>query len=209
VIFTFAQKKLQIMKKIIYLLPVLVGFLFGCSKNDENPPLESQTFEVNATSSTTWKYFSFEKNDTIVVADPATSTEWDLAFQRYRIRTNSGKSGNGMGAAANYFRKGQTGFDELKVVPDTSTFVVDSEIQIAVQQGYATYIVNPVLYTWFAIELATQGTQIVPSDYIYIVKTATGKYAKAWFKSYYSATNVSGFVSFQYKYQPDGSKNLE
>ena len=80
---------------------------------------------------------------------------------------------------------------------------------IAVQQGYATYIVNPEIYTWFKIELATQGTQIVPSDYIYIVKTADGKYAKVWFKSYYSAANVSGHVTFQYKYQPDGSKMLE
>ena len=197
------------MKRIIFLVPFLTGLLSGCSKNNDNPPLQSQTFEINSTSSTTWKYFSFEKNDTVRVADPATSTEWDLAFQRYRIRTNGGKSGNGMGAAANFYKKGQTGFDELKVVSDTSTFASDAEIQIAVQQGYATYIVNPTLYTWFAIEMATQGTQIVPSDYIYIVKTATGKYAKVWIRSYYSATNVSGYVSFQYKYQPDGSKNLE
>jgi hypothetical protein len=197
------------MRRIIFSVPFLAGLLIGCSKNSDNAPLQSQTFEVNSTSSTAWKYFSFEKNDTITVADPSTSTEWDLAFQRYRIRTNGGKSGTGMGAAANFYKKGQSGFDELTVVSDTSTFVEDDEIQIAVQQGYATYIVNPLLYTWFTIELATQGTQIVPSDNIYIVKTADGKYAKIWIKSYYSATNVSGYVSFQYKYQPDGSKNLE
>jgi hypothetical protein len=75
--------------------------------------------------------------------------------------------------------------------------------------GFATYIINPVLYTWFTLEFAAQGTQIVPTDYIFIVRTATGKYAKVWFKSYYSATNASGFINFQYKYQPDGSKNLE
>jgi len=59
------------------------------------------------------------------------------------------------------------------------------------------------------MELATQGTQIVPSDYIFFVKTGDGKFAKVWFKSYYSAENLSGYVTFQYKYQPDGSKNLE
>jgi hypothetical protein len=197
------------MKKFIFIMPLLAGLLTGCNKNSDNLPLQSQTFEVNSTSSTAWKYFSFEKNDTITVADPATSTDWDLAFQRYRIRTNGGKSGNGMGAAANSYKKGQSGFDDLIIVSDTSTFVADEEIQIAVQQGYATYIVNPMLYTWFTIEMATQGTQIVPSDDIYIVKSATGKYAKVWIRSYYSATNVSGYVSFQYKYQPDGSKNLE
>jgi hypothetical protein len=82
-------------------------------------------------------------------------------------------------------------------------------MEIAVQQGYANYDVNPALYTWFNIELGANGTQIIPSDYIYIVKTATGKYAKVWFKSYYNASNTSGHVTFEYKYQPDGSKNLE
>jgi hypothetical protein len=197
------------MRRIFYLIPVLSGILAGCTKENTNTPIQSQTFEINATGSATWKYFSFAKNDTVIIADPLNSTEWDLAFQRYRIKTNGGKSGSGKGSVANSYMKGQTGFDALKVVPDTATFTTDESISIAVQQGYATYIVNPEIYTWFAIELAAQGTQIVPTDYIYIVKTNDGKYAKVWLKSYYSASNASGYVTFQYKYQPDGSKILE
>jgi len=197
------------MKKIVYLSVAVIGLFISCKKEDTNPVIQSQTFEINSTKSTTWKYFSFEKNDTITVSNPASSTDWDMAFQRYRIKTNGGKSGNGMGSAANSYQKGQTGFDALKLVSDTATFATDESVEIAVQQGYATYIVNPELYTWFSIELAAQGTQIVPTDYIYIVKTGTGKYAKVWFKSYYSAANASGYVTVQYKYQPDGSKNLE
>jgi hypothetical protein len=197
------------MRNSVYLSPVLIVLLFGCQKEDSNPAVQSQTFEINSTGSTTWKYFSFEKNDTVVISDPLTSLDWDLAFQRYRIKTNGGKSGRGNGCAANSYKKGQSGFDALTFVPDTATFTMDDLVNIAIQQGYATYVVNPELYTWFTIELATQGTQIVPSDYIYIVKTADGKYAKVWFKGYYSATNQSGHVTFQYKYQPNGSKNLE
>jgi hypothetical protein len=197
------------MKRIIYFSAVALGLFVSCKKVEPGAAIQSQTFEINSTGSTTWKYFSFAQNDTISVTDPATSIDWDLAFQRYRIRTNGGKSGNSFGSAANSYQKGQTGFDALKTVSDTSTFVVDDTVSIAIQQGYATYIVNPALYSWFTIELAAQGTQIVPSDYIYIIKTATGKYAKVWFKSYYSASNVSGHVTFQYKYQPDGSKKLE
>lgn len=197
------------MKKLVLLSAVIFLSLTACKKESNNQPIQSQTFEIKATGSTVWKYFSFTKNDTIAVADPATSSDWDLAFQRYRIKTNGGLSGNGMGSAAYSYKKGQTGFDALKVVPDTTTFVTDSSISIAIQGGYATYIVNPALYTWFTLEFATQGTQIVPSDDVYIVKTGTGKYAKVWFKSYYSATNLSGYVTIQYKYQPDGSKNLE
>jgi len=197
------------MKKIVLLSVAVFGLIIACKKQDTKTVIQSQTFEINSTGSATWKYFSFAKNDTISVSDPATSSDWDLAFQRYRIKTNGGKSGSGVGSAANSYQKGQTGFDALKLVSDTATFVADDSIQIAIQQGYATYVVNPEIYTWFTIELATQGTQIVPSDYIYIVKTGIGKYAKVWFKSYYSATNVSGYVSFQYKYQPDGTKTLE
>jgi hypothetical protein len=197
------------MKKIIFLSVVVLMLLAACKKSDTKVPIQAQEFVVNSASSTAWKYFSFAKNDTITVSDPATSTEWDLAFQRYRIRTNGGSAGNGMGSAANSYQKGQIGFDGLKVVSDTATFSLDTSIQIAVQQGYATYIVNPELYTWFSLELGGTGTQIVPTDYIYYVKTGTGKYAKVWFKSYYNNANLSGYVTFQYKYQPDGSKNLE
>jgi len=197
------------MKKLIYLSALIVLSFASCKKDSTLQPIQAQTFEINSTKSTSWVYFSFETNDTVAVVDPSTSTSWDLAFQRYRIKTNGGLSGTGQGSAANSYQKGQTGFDALKVVSDTSTFVPDESISIAVQQGYATYIVNPKLYTWFGLEFAAQGTQIVPSDYIYIVKTASGKFAKVWFKSYYSATNLSGYVSFQYKYQANGSKTLE
>jgi hypothetical protein len=197
------------MKKYIIVSAILIILLLGCKKENHRVPIQSQTFEINSTGSTVWKYFSFAENDTITVADPANSDAWDLAFQRYRIKTNGGKSGNSSGSAANSFKKGQDGFDALSTVSDTATFASDDSISIAVQQGYATYVVNPLLYTWFSLEFAAQGTQIVPTDYIYIVKTGSGKYAKVWFKSYYNATNQSGYVTFQYKYQPDGSKNLE
>jgi hypothetical protein len=197
------------MKKNIFLSVIIIASFFACKKENPKPPIQAQTFEINSTGSTTWKYFSFTNNDTLTVADPAHSNVWDLAFQRYRIKTNGGKSGSGLGSAANSYQKGQTGFDAIKIVSDTSTFAADDSISIAVQQGYASYVVNPVLYTWFTLEFATQGTQIVPSDYTYIVKTGTGKYAKVWIKSYYSAANVSGYVTIQYKYQPDGSKILE
>jgi hypothetical protein len=206
----FLQNKIiRIMKRIFFLSVIILASFYACKKENTKSAIQAQTFEINSTGSTTWKYFSFANNDTVTVTDPTHSNTWDLAFQRYRIKTNGGESGNGSGSAANSYQKGQTGFDALQLVSDTATFVADNSISIAVQQGYATYVVNPVLYTWFTLEFATQGTQIVPSDYIYIVKTSTGKYAKLWIKSYYSATNVSGYVSIQYKYQPDGSKNLE
>ena len=112
------------MKRNILLSVIIITSFFSCKKDKTATPIQSQTFEINATSSTTWKYFSFATNDTVTVTDPANSTAWDLAFQRYRIKTNGGKSGNGMGSAANSYQKGQTGFDALKTISDTATFAV-------------------------------------------------------------------------------------
>ena len=95
----------------------------ACKKEETKSPIQAQTFEINSTGSTSWKYFSFAKNDTVTVTDPTHSTAWDLAFQRYRIKTNGGESGSGSGSAANSYQKGQTGFDALKIVSDTATFV--------------------------------------------------------------------------------------
>ncbi len=197
------------MKTTFSFLIIISLLIVSCSKESGLGDILEQTFEVNATASTEWKYFSFENNDTVNVADPENSDEWDLAFQRYRIRTNGGKSGSGMGSAADSHETGQEGFDALKMVSDTLTFYTDNDVEIAIQQGYATYTLNPSLYTWFGMEMGTMGTQIVPTDKIYIVKTALGKYAKVWIRSYYNAENESGHITFQYKYQPDGSKNLE
>lgn len=191
------------------LLVVIALILVACEKKESDTDSEAGIVVINATSSNTWIYFSFDNNDTLAINDPSTSDAWDLAFQRYRIRTNGGQSGSGQGCAANSGLTGQQGFNNLTLVSDTLQFIQDSEISIAVQQGYASYLVNPQLYTWFTMEMATQGTQIVPSDSIYVIKTAKGNFAKVWLKSYYSATNESGHITMQYLYQPDGSGRLE
>lgn len=181
----------------------------ACEKTDNEAASETATLVINATNSTAWKYFSFDINDTLTINNPSTSDAWDLAFQRYRIRTNGGLSGSGQGCAANSGLTGQQGFINLTQVADTLQFIQDAEISIAVQQGYANYLINPELYKWFTMEMAAQGTQIVPTDTIYVVQTAKGKYAKVWFKSYYSASDESGHITMQYFYQPNGSGQLE
>ena len=47
-----------------------------------------------------------------------------------------------------------------------------------------------------------------PSDYVFIVRTASGKYAKLKAKSFYDDEGNSGIYSFEYAIQPNGSTNL-
>ena len=54
---------------------------------------------IDASNYSNWVYFSFEQAAVIDVGNPEESMEWDVAFQRKHIRTNSGLSGIGSGGA--------------------------------------------------------------------------------------------------------------
>ena len=71
------------MKTTFYFLIVILFLIVGCSKEGGPGDIQEQTFEVNATASTEWKYFSFEINDTVEIADPDNSDDWDYAYARW------------------------------------------------------------------------------------------------------------------------------
>ena len=50
---------------------------------------------VDASADGEWVYFDFDGARAVVVSDPFTEPTWDLAFQRFRVKSNGGVSGNG------------------------------------------------------------------------------------------------------------------
>jgi len=59
-------------------------------------PSNSLAFDVTATSTT---YVNLGTPGVVEVTDPSASTDWDLAFNGYDVRTNGGRSGPGNGSA--------------------------------------------------------------------------------------------------------------
>src|SRR6478736_9404353 len=86
---------------------LLLVVLAGCNaksglddKTTEPPPPPSNsngvaTRVLDATKTDQWVYFNLANNAVVYPADPDHSDEWDLAFQRFKIKTNSGVSGSG------------------------------------------------------------------------------------------------------------------
>lgn len=72
------------------------ALLAGC--NDENSappePVEGEV-EIDASSNTAFTYFNLLTGEVVTPANPASSTEWHLAFRRYTVRVNSGTAGSG------------------------------------------------------------------------------------------------------------------
>ncbi|MDA3952507.1 MAG: HmuY family protein [Bacteroidales bacterium] len=199
------MKNFKIKNAIMIIATVII---FGaCEKDETVDPvaLESVTVMVEATSYYDWVYFSFTTGDIVEVTDPATSTSWDIGLKRNHFSTNSGSSGNGAGGA---FDAGVVDFDTYFEAPETG-YTVDDSIQ-AFDFAIMTYVssaANTVLETWGTFT-EEQPPTLEPSNKVFVVKTAEGNYVKMIVQNYYG-TEGSGYITFKYVYQPDGSTNLK
>ena len=194
------------LKNAILILAAVVMFS-ACDDDDDITP-GAITTQVEATSYTEWVYFSFSEKAVVNVTDPKTETNWDIGLRRNHFSTNSGSSGNGAGGV---YDAGVVDFDTYFEAPETE-YTVDDTVQnmdLTTIPYPTMYSIagNTVLETWgtFTDE---QPPTFIPSNKVFVVKTADGKYVKMIIQSYYGAEG-SGYITFKYVYQPDGSTKLE
>lgn len=198
------------MKTLVILCGVTLSLAwFGCSEQSSTEAVTVVTGKLVSVSnlyandSTAKKTFFRLSDSTVVTGSDTATNAWDIAFYKTTIYTNSGTSGSGNGGALVLTG---TDFHALKTVPD-GTFRTDSAGTPAVPTGSGS--------GWYVYD-ATRHTINPAAGVVLIIKTGTGKYAKLQIQSYYknapampSMTDASGYYSFRYFYQPDGSKNLE
>lgn len=130
--------------------------------------------EIDAASRTEWTYFRVSDLSVVTPIDPATSTDWDLAFQRTIVRTNGGTSGAGMGGALAL--EGTT-YDAVTTAPETG-YEADT-VATSEMPGSVPTSTNAVLSAWFNYDFATH--TVTPKPNVYIVRTAGGEFAKLAF----------------------------
>lgn len=197
-------------------------------------------------------YFSFNKG-VVEVTDPMTSNDWDIAFNRYHVKTNSGTSGKGQGGA---LRTEGKDFAALKTAP-TAGYLADIEKEVSSfaggkggnqkislapaldpghGEGFWRMIKDGVLAGvakqtpgydqlteeqkkavlakaeqrikprfvhnngWLTMDYkqGAQGPTYSYNNWVYVVKTAAGKYAKIQLTDYKNAKNQTGFITFKY-----------
>ncbi|UOQ74061.1 HmuY family protein [Hymenobacter cellulosilyticus] len=148
-----------------------------------------------------YTFFSLADGKEVPHTDSA-STKWDLAFRGTTILTNGGSSGPGQGGAQ--VKSGL--FAELTTAPETD-YAVDAAAAKAIPTGSGKgwYNYNPTTHVVSPI-----------AGKVLVIRTAAGKYAKLEVTNYYkgapatpTGTEPSGYYSFRYVYQPDGSRNLQ
>lgn len=161
--------------------------------------LEAMTRTIDATSKEEWIYFAFATGGVVDVEDAATSEAWDIGFQRTQVKLNGGTSGPGEGSVVMLT---ETTFAAVTTAP-TDGYRADTADTLAIvpqsEKGWYLYTGPPTHW-------------ILPlEDRVFVVKTADGTFAKLRFIGYYKDNENkqdSGFVTFEYVHQPDGSPNF-
>ena len=161
--------------------------------------LEAHTFTIDATNKETWAYFSFETGDVVEVADAMNSDAWDIGFQQTKVKLNGGISGPGMGSVVMLTN---TTFENVTAAPeDGYSADTDATLAIVPQSEKGWYIYTGPPTHW-----------ILPlEDLVFVIKAADGTFAKLRFIGYYKDNankQESGFVTFEYVHQPDGTHNF-
>ena len=166
---------------------------------EETVGLETLTFTIDATNREAWVYFSFATGDVVEVEDAENSEAWDIGFQITKVKLNGGISGPGMGSVVMLT---ETTFEAVTAAP-ADGYKADTEDTLAIvpqsEKGWYIYTGPPTHW-------------ILPlEDRVFVLKAADGTFAKVQFVGYYKDNENkkdSGFVTFKYVHQPDGSPNF-
>jgi len=145
---------------------------------------------VNASDMAAWRYFSFTTGSEVVPVDPATSADWDLAFQRFHILSNGGVTGSSGAAIA--IVSGQT-FADVSAAP-AEGYLEDSA------DGDDDDTISESAFSdgdgWYAYDPATN--RLSPHPNVYVVRTGSGAFFKLAILDYYDAAGTSGYPRFEW-----------
>lgn len=153
---------------------------------------------VNATSNETYRYFDLDEQAEV----DEDSAGWDLAFQRFKIKSNGGDSGDGAVIVA----KLETAFGELEKAPEKG-YVEDSDAVSSKSENgdpnYAFLGPDP----WYNYG---EMHQLSPKDVVFVVRSTEEKFYKVEILDYYDDAGTAGYLRFQWAEieAPDGEVSV-
>lgn len=163
---------------------------------DDETPGEARKKTLDVTGKDAWVYFSFEKGEVVTPDDPSKSLEWDVAFQRYNVKTNGGTSGPGQGASADL---GDLSLETTKAAT-VSKWTADAVIEDARTGDKQS--MNAVLSGWYSYHFGKH--ELVSKYVLYAIKAADGRVALFKIYDYYDDAGTAGHLTILYRF-PTGA----
>lgn len=150
--------------------------------------------DVNASELEDWIYMDLETGAKVQPTNPDDSDDWDLAFQRFKVKVNGGSSGTGGVEVAILEGVDFAGLEEAPVVgyvtdrPDGDDEGTIEDYAISIGPSSET---GPWNYDPFNHVLSE-------SDFVFVVRSVEGGYFKLRFVEYYNNAGDPGFISFEW-----------
>lgn len=195
-------------KSILLICAAMLVSLVACTKdNGKETAGETEEASIDATSKTTWVYYSLSQAKTVGTGEEnetdnaawAARTDWDLAICRYNVRTNSGKASS-TGAKGGVYVSSES-FESLKSVPSGASFAEDDVVTSSGMGGTTSVVQSTATVILF--QLKEDGSKVMPPVYlkapVYIFRTADGKKCyKVEFTQYQDENKETGHVKFRF-----------
>ena len=189
------------------LLLILFFILFSCDANNEilcfSENAEGNYIEIDATDSNSWVYYRFEDDGTmekfgIIPPSHETNPYWDIAFQRYHIKTNSGESASGEAGAYMYPDDYWTSssFNTTTSISNNLEFAADDTVHTFYDiesHAFIDGIANPVLDTYVSIDTLNNYIPIISNNKFIVRSNSHGNY-----NGTYSEEEYYKFWIYQY-----------
>tara|TARA_Y100000588_G_C14023666_1_gene825406 strand:- start:47 stop:775 length:729 start_codon:yes stop_codon:yes gene_type:complete len=201
---------------ILFLLLISCGKLIGpdshgdsLGNGDSHPNPIGNNEIIEATSYSAWKYYKITQDSLkyipFVLGGYEDSNLWDIAFQRYHIRTNSGTSGSK--DAGVYVDSIETWngtiFNSLDNIETNFDYIADTTLNTfynITTHEFSEGSTNPLLETWARIDTTNNYSMII-SNNKFIVRTSDGNnFYKFWIRDYYNENSESGHISLVYDF---------
>lgn len=199
------------MKKQVLIAALAALAMTACSENKNEggtDPSEAKTYSVEATASGTWHYFSLAQGREVGTgAENETDNaawfargDWDLAFNKYKIRTNSGEATT-IGSKGGVIVLGAgVPFDSVAEVPSGAQFAADKAVTSSGMGGTTTTMQSEAQVITFKTN--EDGSLVMPPVYlkapVCIFRTADGsKTFKVEFTEYQNDEGKSGYIVFR------------
>jgi hypothetical protein len=145
---------------------------------------------VDASEREAWIYFDLDGSAELTVDEALETQAWDLAFQRFKIITNSGVSGPGQ-VGVHVIPEGA--FDALTAAPQVE-YLPDrpdgSDGNTDVDSGFLEGD------GWYSYDLLKH--ELSPRPRLYVVQSGGGRYFKMEVLSYYDDAGTAGVLTFRW-----------
>jgi hypothetical protein len=149
---------------------------------------------IDATKQDVWVYFDLEAGAIVTPANPDDSRDWDIAFQRFKVKSNGGSSGTGgvevaqtTGACNDLLKAPSAGYLVDRPDGDDEEMTPDYAMSFGPSSETGPWGYDPVNH------------QLFQSGNVFVVKSVEGNYWKLDFFEYYGPTGTAAELTFRWK----------